>query len=510
MELIRMEQISKVYQDTVALDHVDFHLNEGEILSILGENGAGKTTLMKILYGMTPATEGSIFYHGKPLQLKRPLDAIDKGICMVHQHFMLIPVFSVTDNIIAGAEPHKNIFLDRARARQEVRDLIAQFHFNMDPDIQVEHLSVGEQQRVEILKALYRKANVIILDEPTAVLTPSEVDELFAILRRLRDNGKSIIIITHKLRETIALADRVMVLRSGKLVADDVSPKGATPEQLSNLMVGRQVDLNVRRPAKHIGEVCLHVEGLTMMDGKKAKLKNISLDVHKGEILGIAGVEGNGQSQLLEALTGLSQPEAMTLTLDGQPVHGACDVFLDRGVGHVPEDRLAMGLVKEMSVKDNLILGYHGQKQFCGKGGLMKNAAIDSYAERLKKEFLIKAPTVDASVASLSGGNQQKVIIARVFSQEPKALIVAHPTRGVDIGAMEYIHQQLIDIRDSGAAVLLISADLDEVRTLSDRILVLYEGEIVSESLPGELNETELGLLMTGSRRDKKEGYILS
>lgn len=505
MELIRMEHITKIYQDTVALDNVDFHLNEGEILSLLGENGAGKTTLMKILYGMTPANEGRIFYRGEPLHLKRPIDAIQKGICMVHQHFMLVPAFSVTDNIIVGAEPHKGIFLDSVKARQDVRDLIEQFHFNMNPDTLVENLSVGEQQRVEILKALYRKADVIILDEPTAVLTPTEVDELFVILRKLRDSGKSIVIITHKLRETIALADRIMVLRSGKLVADNVSPKGATPEYLSNLMVGRMVDLNKRRPAKNIGEVCLHVDSLTVTDGQQAKLKNICLDVHKGEILGIAGVEGNGQSYLLEALTGLRQPETMNLTLDGEPVKGACDVFLEKGVGHVPEDRLTLGLVKEMSVKDNLILGYHSQERFCGKAGLMNTANITQYAERMKEDFLIKTPTVDASVSSLSGGNQQKVIIARAFSQQPKALIVAHPTRGVDIGAMEYIHQQLIDIRDSGAAVLLISADLDEVRTLSDRILVLYEGEIVSESMPGELSEVELGLLMTGSKRSVEE-----
>jgi len=505
MELIRMEHITKKYSETVALDDVDFHLNEGEILSLLGENGAGKTTLMKILYGMTPANSGTISYRGEKIELRQPIDAIHKGICMVHQHFMLVPAFSVTDNIIVGAEPGKGVFLDRAKARQDVLDLIEQFHFNMDPDVLVENLSVGEQQRVEILKALYRKADVIILDEPTAVLTPTEVDELFVILRKLRDSGKSIVIITHKLRETIALADRIMVLRSGHLVADDVSPKDATPEQLSNLMVGRVVDLHKRRPAKNIGEVCLHVEGLTVTDDGQAKLKNICLDVHKGEILGIAGVEGNGQSYLLESLTGFREPDSMTLTLDGEPVHGACDTFLKKGIGHVPEDRLTLGLVKEMSVKDNLILGYHGQDRFVGRAGLMNTSNINEFSEKLREDFLIKTPSVDAAVSSLSGGNQQKVIIARAFSQHPKALIVAHPTRGVDIGAMEYIHQQLIDIRDSGAAVLLISADLDEVRTLSDRILVLYEGEIVSESMPGELSEVELGLLMTGSRRNMKE-----
>ena len=500
MELIEMKHITKIYPGTVALDGVDFSLKQGEILSLLGENGAGKTTLMKVLYGMTQPNSGEICYKGEPLRLRSPIDAINKGICMVHQHFMLVPAFSVTDNIVVGAEPHKGIFLDKAKAKREVQELIQQFHFNIDPDILVERLSVGEQQRVEILKALYRKADVIILDEPTAVLTPTEVEELFVILRQLRDSGKSIIIITHKLKETMELADRIVVLRDGRLVADDVRPAEVTTEQLSSLMVGRQVDLQIRRPAKNIGEVCLKVENLTVMDHGQAKVKNVSLEVHAGEILGVAGIEGNGQTQLLEALTGLCQPKSMALTLNGEPLSGACDVFIHRGVGHVPEDRLAMGLVKEMSIKDNLILGYHRQDRFCGKGGMMKQAAIDGYAEKLKEEFLIKTPSVNAPVSSLSGGNQQKVIIARVFSQSPKALIVAHPTRGVDIGAIEYIHQQLIDIRDSGAAILLVSADLDEVRTLSDRIVVLYEGQIVSESMPGELSEVELGLLMTGSK----------
>ena len=498
MELIRMEKITKIYPGTTALSAVDFTLHEQEIVSLLGENGAGKTTLMKILYGMTPQSSGEIFYRGEPIRFRKPVDAIEKGICMVHQHFMLVPAFTVTENIIAGSEPSKNKFLDMKKARQQVKDLISQFHFNIDPDVKVEKLSVGEQQRVEILKVLYRKADVIILDEPTAVLTPSEVDDLFVILKRLRDEGKSIIIITHKLKETKALADRVVVLRDGRLVVDDVNPADVTTKQLSEMMVGREVNLQKRRPAEHIGEVCVHLEHLTVKEDGQEKVKDVSFDIRHGEILGIAGIEGNGQSQLIEALTGLREPESMKMTLNGKEVTGNCRDFLQDGIGHIPEDRLSMGLVKEMSIMDNMILGYHRESDFCRKSGLLEKKSIFRYAQKLKDKFQVKAPNVEAAVSSLSGGNQQKIIIARAFSRDPKAIIIAHPTRGVDIGAMEYIHSQLIELRDQGAAFLVISADLDEVRTLSDRLLVIYEGEIVSESMPGELDEVEMGLLMTG------------
>lgn len=498
MELIRMEKITKIYPGTTALSQVDFTLNEHEIVSLLGENGAGKTTLMKILYGMTPPSSGKIFYRGEPVRFKRPVDAIEKGICMVHQHFMLVPAFTVTENIIAGSEPHKGGFLDMKKARQEVRELIAQFHFNISPDCKVEQLSVGEQQRVEILKILYRKADVIILDEPTAVLTPREVEDLFVILRRLRDGGKSIIIITHKLKETKALADRVAVLRDGHMVIDNVNPAQTATKELSEMMVGREVNLQTRRPGQHKGDICLKVEHLTVEAEGMEKVRDVSFHVHHGEILGIAGIEGNGQTQLIEALTGLCEPKSMKLTLDGERLNGSCRNFLEAGIGHIPEDRLSMGLVKEMSIMDNMILGYHRHKDFCKKNGIQLKKEILGYAVRLKEKFQVKAPNAEAAVSSLSGGNQQKIIIARTFSRDPKAIIIAHPTRGVDIGAMEYIHGQLIRLRDEGAAILLISADLDEVRTLSDRLLVLYEGKIVSESMPGELDEVEMGLLMTG------------
>jgi len=501
-----MENISKIYPGTVALKGVDFTLNKQEIVSLLGENGAGKTTLMKILYGMTAPSSGRIFYKGEPVRFKRPIDAIEKGICMVHQHFMLVPAFTVVENIIAGSEPGSNIFLDKKKARQEVIDLISRFKFNVDPDAKVEKLSVGEQQRVEILKVLYRKADVIILDEPTAVLTPHEVDDLFAVLRRLKDEGKSIIIITHKLKETKEIADRVVVLRDGNLINDNVDPRKVSTKELSEMMVGHEVNLQARRPAKHIGEVCLKVENLTVEEDGKEKVKNVSFAIHHGEILGIAGIEGNGQTQIIEALTGLRKPKSMKLTLDGKEVTGKSSDFLKAGIGHVPEDRLSMGLVKEMSVMENMILGYHRESEFCSKKGLLLKKQISQYAEKLKKDFQVKAASIYSAVSSLSGGNQQKIIISRVFSREPKAIIVAHPTRGVDIGATEYIHNQLIELRDRGAAVLLISADLDEVRALSDRILVLYEGEIVSESMPGELSEVEMGLLMTGGNYMVEEG----
>lgn len=498
MALIEMKNITKTFPGTVALDDVDFELKQGEIISLLGENGAGKTTLMKVLYGMISPDSGEIYFKGKKVNIKSSMDAINMGICMVHQHFMLVPAFTVSDNIIAGYEPKKGIFLDNKKAKQKVDDLIREFNFNIDPDIKVEKLSVGEQQRVEILKALYRQAEVLILDEPTAVLTPHEVDALFVILDRLRKQGKSIVIITHKLRETKAIADRVSVIRDGKMIRNDVIPLETTVEKLSEMMVGRQIELGIREPAKNIGEVYLTLKNLKVKEDNIQKIKDISFEIRKGEILGIAGIEGNGQTQLLESLTGLNEPENMELYINGKPVSGSADKFLESGIGHIPEDRLKMGLAPDMSIKNNLILGYHRSKDI-SSGGILNNKKIIEYANTAKEDYQVKAPSIDTTIKSLSGGNQQKVIIARTFSHNPDVIIAAHPTRGVDVGAMEYIHRKLRELRDEGKAVLLISADLDEVRALSDRILVLYEGEIVSESMPDELSEVQLGLLMTGS-----------
>ncbi len=507
MKLIEMKSITKEYPGTTALNKVNFFLEEGEIVSILGENGAGKTTLMKVLYGMVTPNEGEIYYKGQPVKLKKPTDAINMGICMVHQHFMLVDEFTVTENIIVGLEPNKSGFLDMNEATKQVTDLIKQFNFNINPNAKVADLSVGEQQRIEILKALYRKADVIILDEPTAVLTPTEVDELIIILKKLKAEGKSIVIITHKLRETKALADRITVLRDGHLISDHVTPSEVSIEQLSEMMVGRQVDLKTRHPAKNIGEVVFDVKNLTVKVDGQNRVDNVSLQLKKGEILGVAGIEGNGQTQLIEALTGLTQPETMTLTKNGKPLSGNSYHFLRNKVGHIPEDRLTLGLVKEMSIADNMILGYHNEPEYRKPNSLLKQADILKNAEELKVEFGVKTPSVETAISSLSGGNQQKVVIARTFSHDPDVIIIAHPTRGVDIGAMEYIHKKMLELRDEGKAILLISADLDEVRALSDRIVVLYEGRIVSESMPEELTEVELGLLMTGTELKDKESF---
>lgn len=506
MNVIEMKNISKSFPGTKAVDAVDFRLEQGEILSLLGENGAGKTTLMKILYGMHSMDTGEIFFKGKPVEIKKPLDAINLGICMVHQHFMLVSAFTVADNIIAGDEPCKGIFVDKKKEYQVVKDLIEEFHFNIDPHAKVGKLSVGEQQRVEILKTLYRKAEVIILDEPTAVLTPKEVDDLFVVLKNLRASGKSIVIITHKLKETKAIADRVMVLRDGKLIRDDVDPAQASFTDLSDMMVGRHVDLGVVERAKSRGDVIFSVENLTLREKGHDVLDAINLKLHSGEILGIAGIEGNGQTQLLECITGLRQPQSMDLRLRGEPVKGGPSAFLRKGLAHIPEDRNAMGLVASMSISDNLILGYQDTPEYANHGFLRRKTILEQ-ADTLRQEFQVKAPDSQTKVGALSGGNAQKVIIARALSKKPDVLIVAQPTRGVDVGASEYIRGRIRQLRDEGAAILLVSADLDEVMQLSDRIAVMYEGKLVYEVEADVLSDVELGMLMTGgSLADLKKG----
>lgn len=505
MNVVEMKQVSKSFPGTKAVDAVDFYLKKGEILSLLGENGAGKTTLMKILYGMHSMDSGEILFEGKPVEIHRPLDVINLGICMVHQHFMLVSAFTVADNIIAGSEPCSGIFVDRRKEYETIENLIKTFNFNLDPYAKVGSLSVGEQQRVEILKTLYREAEVIILDEPTAVLTPHEVDDLFVVLNRLRASGKSIVIITHKLKETKAIADRVMVLRDGKLIRDDVDPRTTSYNELSDMMVGRHIELGVVERTKHTGPVTFSVHDLNLQENGHTVLENINLDIRSGEILGIAGIEGNGQTQLLNCITGLQTPQSMHLEISGEAVSGNPDVFLRHGLAHIPEDRNAMGLVATMSISDNLILGYQDTPEYASHG-FLRRQVINQQADTLRKEFLVKAPDSQTHVGALSGGNAQKVIIARAISKQPKVLIVAQPTRGVDVGASEYIRRRIRELRDTGAAILLVSADLDEVMQLSDRIAVIYEGRIVYETPADVLSDVELGMLMTGTSPEELKG----
>lgn len=501
-----MRGIVKQYPLVRAIDGADFTVEQGEIHSLLGENGAGKSTLMKILYGMTPPTAGEVRVFGKPVAITRPAQAIALGIGMVHQHFMLTPVMTVAENVVIGSEPVRGVFFDRKKAEAQVAAMIDEYNFHISATAKVETLSVGEQQRVEILKALYRGADLLILDEPTAVLTPQEVEDLFRVMRQLKAAGKSIIIITHKLKETMEIADRVSVLRQGKMIESGVPVAGTTMNELAQMMVGRDVELSVTRRAEQVGEENFSVRGLSLTERGVPILRDVCLSLRKGEILGIAGIEGNGQTELIEVLTGLRRPDHMELFKDGKPLRGNAAAFLAAGVGHVPEDRMTRGLVLEMSIEDNLILGYHRRPAFARRG-LRLASAIRRFAEQERTEFAIKAPNVQERCSALSGGNQQKVVIARVFSENPDVIIVAQPTRGVDVGAMEYIHHRLLDLRDGGKSILLISADLDEVRSLSDRLAVIYGGRIVAEGKPDTWSDMEIGLLMTGgSLAPEKEG----
>ena len=501
-----MRGIVKQYPLVRAIDGADFTVEQGEIHSLLGENGAGKSTLMKILYGMTTPTAGEVRVFGKPVAITRPAQAIALGIGMVHQHFMLTPVMTVAENVVIGSEPVRGVFFDRKKAEAQVAAMIDEYNFHISATAKVETLSVGEQQRVEILKALYRGADLLILDEPTAVLTPQEVEDLFRVMRQLKAAGKSIIIITHKLKETMEIADRVSVLRQGKMIESGVPVAGTTMKELAQMMVGRDVELSVTRRAEQVGEENFSVRGLSLTERGVPILRDVCLSLRKGEILGIAGIEGNGQTELIEVLTGLRRPDHMELFKDGKPLSGNAAAFLAAGVGHVPEDRMTRGLVLEMSIEDNLILGYHRRPAFARRG-LRLASAIRKFAEQERTEFAIKAPNVQERCSALSGGNQQKVVIARVFSENPDVIIVAQPTRGVDVGAMDYIHHRLLDLRDSGKSILLISADLDEVRSLSDRLAVIYGGRIVAEGKPDTWSDMEIGLLMTGgSLAPEKEG----
>jgi ABC-type uncharacterized transport system ATPase subunit len=492
--VLELREISKAFPGVIANDHISFDLQEGEIHTLLGENGAGKTTLMNILYGLYKPDEGDILVRGKKVDIHSPNDAIARGIGMVHQHFMLVPVMTVTENVMLGVEEKRNgLFLDRAKVATRIREISKLYGLEVDPEAYIKDLPVGTQQRVEIIKVLYRQADILILDEPTAVLTPQEVDGLFKVLRSLVDKGKSIIFITHKLKEVMTLADRITVLRDGRTVGT-VIPGDVTPEKLAAMMVGREVNLVVPKlPAKPT-EAALEVKDLFVEDERHhMTVHGVSFNVKMGEVLGIAGVQGNGQTQLVYALTGLLPTVQGEIRILGEPLKRTTPRhILERGVAHIPEDRQRHGLILSFPIHDNLMLCTYYQPPFA-RGITLQEKMIFSNAEKLVDQFDVRTP-----VSSLSGGNQQKVIVAREFSRPIKLLIASQPTRGLDVGSIEYIHSRIIEKRDEGTAVLLVSSELDEILALSDRIAVMYRGQIVDIVSAAEVNKEYLGLLMAG------------
>lgn len=497
--VLELSQITKRFPGVLANDHIDLTLNEGEILALLGENGAGKTTLMNILYGLYQPDEGEIRVRGQKVSIHSPTDAIRAGIGMVHQHFMLIPVFTVTENVMLGAETVRSGgFLDRKRAAERILQISKQYGLDVDPDAYVRDLSVGVQQRVEIIKLLYREADILIFDEPTAVLTPQEADSLFAIMRELVRQGKSIIFITHKLREVLEFSDRITVIRRGAVVGQAL-PGQADKNSLAAMMVGRQVSLEVEKNPAQPGEVVLDVRDLTVADDQQqVMVEGVSLQVRAGEIVGIAGVQGNGQTELVQALTGLRSPTAGSIHLLGQDItHAQPRRVTELGVAHVPEDRQKDGLVLPFPVADNLMLCTYYLSPF-SKGVVLQEPVILKNALERIEEYDIRTPGPMTSVGSLSGGNQQKVIIAREFSRPIRFLVASQPTRGLDVGSIEYIHKRIVQKRDEGCAVLLVSPELDEVMELSDRIAVMYQGKIVAVLNAGEATKEMVGLLMAG------------
>lgn len=495
--MLEIRNVKKAFGDCVANEDVSLRVKAGTIHAIVGENGAGKSTIMKVVYGFYRPDSGEISYDGKPVTIRSPHDAIALGIGMVHQHFMLVDTMTVAENIILGAETGSVAALDLNKARAEIRKMSEDLKLNVDPDAVIEDLSVGAQQRVELLKALYRDAKLLILDEPTAVLTPQEVNELFAILRRMKDQGKTIIIITHKLDEVLAISDEVTVLRDGRSVGN-VRTAETSAADLARLIVGRDVLLRVEKPDASPGEVVLAVKNVSIPGKHGEAVKGVSIDVRAGEIVGIAGIEGNGQTELIEALAGLTHVSEGSVTLNGRDITKAnARLRKELGVAHIPEDRHRRGLLLDSDLGENSILGVHYREPIA-KNGFISSAAVSARAEGIIRDFDVRPPNPNQLAHALSGGNQQKLIIGREFELDPKLLLVSQPTRGVDIGAIEFIHRKLIELRDSGSAVLLVSAELEEVTALADRLLVIREGEFVGEVDPKTTSTEAIGLLMTG------------
>jgi general nucleoside transport system ATP-binding protein len=497
--VLELHGITKSFPGVLANDAIDLSVEKGKILALLGENGAGKTTLMNILYGLYKPDKGQILINGEEVAIRSPSDAISRGIGMVHQHFMLIPVMTATENVMLGVEPTRNgIFLDKDRVVKRIQEISKQYDLEVDPQAFIGDLPVGAQQRVEIIKVLYRQADILILDEPTAVLTPQEVEGLFKVLRSLVANGKSIIFITHKLKEVLAIADTITVLRSGRVVGT-MDAKGASQEKLAAMMVGREVNLVVKKKPASPKDVVLSVKDLHVRDERQNLTVNgASFDVRAGEILGVAGVQGNGQTELVYALTGLAPVVRGEISIMGKPVHHSSPRnILERGVAHIPEDRQRHGLILSFPVQDNLVLCTYYLPPFA-KGLTLQQNVITETAEKLVEQFDVRTPNVFVPVSTLSGGNQQKVIVAREFSRPIKLLIASQPTRGLDVGSIEYIHSRIVEKRDESTAVLLVSPELDEIIALSDRIAVMYKGQIVEILPAARINKAYLGLLMAG------------
>ena len=498
---LELRGITKRFPGVIANDNVNLTLKTGEVLCLIGENGAGKSTLMNVLYGMYKPDEGQIELDGAPVVFMSPGDAIAAGIGMVHQHFMLVPVFTVAENVVLGVEPTGRLgSLDIDKAREMVREVSDRYNLNLDPDAIIEDLPVGVQQRVEIVKVLLRDAKVVVFDEPTAVLTPKEIIEFFEIVKTLIAAGRGVVFITHKLKEALNIADRIAVLRRGQVVGE-VDPKTATESQIAEMMVGRPVQLIVDKKAHAPGEVVLEVKDLSVLDADgRTMVDSVSFSVRAGEVVGIAGVQGNGQTELVDALTGLRNSTRGTVALDGQDITSASPrVRHAKGIAHIPEDRQRQGLVGGLSVAENLVLTRYHDEEF-SNGIIMDWPAAHHAAENLIAEYDVRTPSPDIEANTLSGGNQQKVIVARELSRPLRLSIAAQPTRGVDVGSIEYIHSRIIKERDAGTAVLIVSTELDEVMALSDRLLVMYRGKIVADLDPRVTSAMDVGLYMAGSR----------